>query len=179
MTRFKKVIGEYFDWDFFWRPFKSSKQIRLDEHGERFLANHPDLFKKVITDFRSNFPQSEILGFSPFPVEDRCLSFEIKSNTEGTFVICISIFKYFLVWKFYDGEPYTPENYIETGESELIDRIYQLVIKPHVEVEWLNRAEAFMEVKELNYASASGPFKDEEEDFETPIFLANLLTRFR
>ncbi|MNN81273.1 hypothetical protein D3C81_1980830 [compost metagenome] len=83
------------------------------------------------------------------------------------------------MWKFYDGEPYTPENYIETGESELIDRIYQLVIKPHVEVEWLNRAEAFMEVKELNYASASGPFKDEEEDFETPIFLANLLTRFR
>lgn len=179
MNKFKTIIDEYFDWDFFWRPAISSKQSQLDEYGERFLAYHPDLYQKVMTDFRSKFPQAEILGFSPFPVEDRCLSFEIKSNAEGNFVICISIFNYFLVWKLYDGVPYTPESYIETGDSELIDKVYQLVIKPNVEVEWLHTDEAFMEVKKLNYASSLGPFKDEEEDFDTPIFLANLLTRFR
>jgi hypothetical protein len=176
MNRFEKIIDEYFDWDFFWMP-QSSKTDKVEQKGRDFLANYPDLSKKIIVDLKSNFPDIKFSIFSPFPVEDRCICFEVNSSDQGIFVICISVFEYFLVWKLYDGDPYTADTYIESGASKLIDNIYQIAIKPNINAEWLSKDEAFLEVRKLNYAE--GPYKEEEEDFDTPIYLANLLTRFR
>lgn len=168
----KKVI-EYFDWNYFWLPEKSKKQIEINEKAVFFEKKYPNIIQNIINVFSENFSDWKIADFNSFINESRSAIFEVNIN-DTLFFINLSIFNCFLV-KEIKGEPGNYDYYfINEGENENIDNIYNAVIKKlyNNDFRWLPRDILNLEIKEFNLGTHELMKKDV---VNVPIYFSELL----
>lgn len=153
---------------FFWKPEDSRKIEKLKNLTNEFNKNNPDLFRRVIDKFRHLYPLYNITRFSYGIEEDRCMSFEINLNESNSYVVCISIFGYFLVWNINNFRC------LDYGENIKLDDIFNSVILPNVHVAWISKNILKQEIPHFNCGYRfSGKYKTDQ-----PIMVSDLLTRF-
>lgn len=138
-----------------------------------FEISHPYLAERIISAFKTEFPEGHISIFSFFLEEQRSFGFEITIDGNQPVMIIISIFNCFLVR---DLAPGSNRHYIDQGEEEFIDSIYERIIRPHAgNIPWITRKQLTTEIPKFNLGYGQDGFDKESNQ---PRYVAELLTAF-
>jgi len=174
MTKKEKIVIEFFDWNYFWIPEKSNKQIGINKKSSFFEERYPNIIQNIMDVFNENFDNWTITDYTSFINEDRCVMFEINTR-DSLFFIYLSIFNYFMVREIKGGLGNYTYHLIDTGENEKIDKIYKLIIKKlyNYDFTWLPKETLNFEIKEFNLGAHEVMKKD---GVNSPIDFSRLLT---
>lgn len=175
MTIKDKEVIEYFDWNYFWLPEKSNKQINLDKKSDLFQKKYPNVVNEVIELFNDHFVDWEISNTTTFIKEDRGVMFEVNIN--GVFFfIALSIFNYFIVREIKGKPSEYFYHFIDKNENEKINAIYDFVIKELYsnDFTWETRETLNSEIKDLNLGCHK---LMKESGVNSPIYFSKLLFR--
>lgn len=137
-----------------------------------FTKSYPNFSEQLLCNLQETFPYAKIEKWTHFFRHDRSVRFLLEISEHDRYILQISIFKYFCVYKrpcVFNGDHYSygETEFINKGENPLADRLYHC-LPNYFDFPWIDR-------EKLKEVVPSLSLKTEDSRFSFFITVADAL----
>lgn len=138
------IISSTFEKDFFYDKGSERTIYQINNHINQFNQRYPDLVCNLLSALKVHFPSATIEDHTQFFNNDRCIRFLLQLNSIERYVLQISIFEAFSIYKrsfkIESGRYYYDEiKFINNGESPICDKAFECLPIECQNFTWLER----------------------------------------